>query len=698
MKKFVAFVLSVFMTFGGANFIFAENNIPEVLEQTILSVKDRLNIPEEYSEFEYIINNYNGKEKYNMVWSKPGTLVGADTKEEDYGNDEIRVNVDTEGNIFSYTNWRDNYEKSTIADKKSKEECLKAAQNFIQMVIPENYSEFRLEKNLSSGNQFVFRQYKGDIPVRFNTINVSVDSVELRVERYYYENADYLKKDFPSAEGVMDLEKAVTEFSSKIPVEPEYIFNYDYKTKEKKVFIAYRPKSSFYNKALDAKTGDLIECNTFNGENYRSANTMEMDDASTKESGGGLSVQERAKIEEAKGLISKEEADNEIKKLLPVGASLNDMQSADLMKDEIDGNYIWNLSYENGDAAYDATNKQLKRFYIYDMAQETSEEADIIPGDYDSILASRKSQAEEYIKTVASDKFDSVEFAEKDSDIYELSFVRKVNGLSFPENCLRVVFDKDGKISNYYSEWYNSIEFPKADGLISSADIVNKSRDLFGFGLVYELGRKIGSPYDEFKIQKSRNKSDLKNDIILSYSFIDMDSHAPFISANTGKEINYDGTDFKGFNVPESYPDIAGHWCEKYVNALLNNDIYIKNADGEINFLPDNEITKNQLFEFYGNFYNNDIKKALKDKEEPITKKELCGIVRDFLGFVKIADKDIFKNPFSDVTDDNPDLGSMVISNALDMLTADENGNFNPDKYVTNAEAAKVLYMLEELR
>jgi len=709
MKRFAAFVLSVFMTFSGTNIIFAENSIPEALEQAILSVKDRLDISEEYSEFEYSIHNYDEKEKYSLTWSKPGTLVGADTKEKVYNNDEIVVNIDAGGNIFSYTHWNDDSQKSTIVDKKSREECLNAAQNFLKMVLPNNYSEFRFEKDLSANDQFVFRQYKGDIPVRFNTVNILINNVSLNVERFYFENADYLKKDFGNSEGVMDLEKAITEFSNKISIEPEYIFKYDYKTKDKKVFIAYRPKELFYNKALDAKTGDLIENRTYNDGEYTRASGVAdaTSNLSAKEEDydSGLSEQEVAKIEEAKGLISEEDADREIKNLLPEGVKLGEKQSAQLKKDRIDGKYVWDIDYENGYAAYDAANKKLIRFYSYkdmsevvkDMPEEVADADKINFDDYDNFLASRKAEAEEYIKKVAPDKIDSVEFLEKYSKPYDLIFVRKVNGLSFSENAVKVEFDNNGKIKAYYCDWYNSVEFPEPNNLLPASDIIKKFKDLAGFGLTYELGRKIGSPAEELKLEISGQTP--KEDVILSYSFINLGVRAPLISAQTGQEINYDGTDFKGIlDIPESYADISDHWCEKYVNALLNSGIYIKHSEDNKNFLPNNEITKNQLFEFYGNFYDDDIEEVLKDKNEPITKKELCKIISMFFKYVNIAEKDIFKNPFNDVDDNDADLGTMAIANALDILTVDKDGNFNPNKYITNAEAAKVLYMLEALK
>lgn len=704
MKKFVAVVLSAFMLCCGTNLSFAENDIPEVLQQTILSVKDRLHIPEEYSEFDYVINDYDDKEKYNLTWRKENKKEADSEKMGMRDDGEISVAVDVNGNIFSYNCWENNSEKSTIKDRKSREQCLNAATDFLKSVVGDSYSEFKFEKDLSDNNLFVFRQYKGDIPVRFNTANISVDNVSLKVLNFYFANADYIKRDFVNADGVIKSEEALKNFCDKVSLEPEYIFNYDYKTKEKKVFIAYRPKSVFYNKALDAKTGDLLECNMSNNGNYRS-NSMKEEtfDADAGGAASKLSEQELAKIEEAKELQGKEDADKEIKMFLPEGIDIGELRGAQLTKDRVDGKYIWNINYEKGNAAYDATNKKLKRFYSYKNeiipleSDEVSEDFNGVTAEnYDEVLNERKLKAEEYIKKVAPEKIDLIEFEENDSDCDRICFVRKVNGLSFPENAISIEFDNSGKIRAYDCEWYDSVEFPAAENLIPASDIVKKVQEKAGFGLIYEMGRKKGSQAEEFARRNDyKNK---KDDVILSYSFIDLNSFAPFISAQTGKELNYDGTEYKGnLKAPESYPDIKGHWCEKYVNGLLNSGIYIKQPETD-GFLPDNNITKNQLFESYDDFYDEDIMKVLKDKNESITRKELCKVISMFFGYEKITEKNIFKNPFKDIDDSDKDLGCMVAADALDIVSADDEGNFNPSGYITNAEAAKALYMLEELK
>ena len=98
MKKFIAVILSSAMIFGGTSGIFADESIPAALEQTILTVKDKIGIPKEYSEFEYSINTYDNKERYNLNWEKK-------EYESDDGKNLISVNIDAEGNIYSYENY-----------------------------------------------------------------------------------------------------------------------------------------------------------------------------------------------------------------------------------------------------------------------------------------------------------------------------------------------------------------------------------------------------------------------------------------------------------------------------------------------------------------------------------------------------------------------------------------------------------------
>ena len=667
MKKFIAVILSSAMIFGGTSGVFADEAIPAALEQTISTVKDKIEIPKEYSEFEYSINTYDDKERYNLNWEK-----------KEYDSDErkysISVSIDAEGNIYSYENYgvmswkRGDF---SIKNQKSKNECLKAAEDFLKKVLPENYSEFELCDNSVNGN-FVFRQVKNGIPVRSNIVNIMIDLETLNIISYNFNKADYVNKDFEGKENIISKEEASKIFFDNAKFEPAYYFYYDYRTKEKKIFLAYSP-NNLYDSSIDAKTGEPFKSEPYYLWDMKAENSMATEDAGSAGKRADLSEEELSEVDKSKDLLSKEEADSEIRKLIPNSADLKEISSAGLSRDRIDTDkYIWNIDYKNGYAAIDAKTKKLRSFYIYndqldvdiegvETAKEVSEE--------------RKAKALEFINKVEPEKVSLIELEPSEGlrDGY-LSFVRKVNGFKFYENSINVTFDKDDNIIGYNCYWYDSVKFPEAKNIIDSKEIFDKIKETADFDLIYE----------NFEKNKKRN-------IVLAYSFIKTTETAPYIDAKTGEELDYEGKKYnREFKIPESYPDIKGHWCEKYVNTLLDRNIYVKREM----FLPDEKITKKELLDYYKSFDEKTMK-DFKDSDEFITREEICKVISKTLGYDKLAETDAFKNPFNDVSDTDNGFGYMAIANALDIVTAGEDGGFYPDREITNAEAAKIIFGIE---
>ena len=662
MKKFFALVLSIFMLIGNS-VVFAEDTTSsEKLEKIILSVKEKIDIPEEYTEFDYSFNSSEDKNLYYLNWTK-------ESNESNNDKQEITVSIDEDGNIFSYSFFDMKNNENDFSKKKSKQECLKVAEDFLKKVLPNNYSEFKLFN--SNGNEnFVFKQFKNDVPVRFNQIEIYVDPVNLNVITYEFSNADYLNCNFEDLTGIIDKEKAFDLISSNIKLEPEYIFNYDYKTKEKNVFLVYSPRN-FFSKAIEAKTSKLIHCDEFNNSRYTNEKLEYSKDSSESE---GLSEKEIAEIESSKNLLSKEEANLEIQKLLPKGVDLKEMLNANLSKDLVDvDKYIWNIEYDNGYASINAKTKQLIHFMTYNFDEIDEKDS------YDGISQEKKDKAYEYIKKVAPDKVNNIKLIEENSNYWGLNYVRQINGFNFLENAIDITFDKDGNIESYACFWYDSIEFPKENNIMNKNDILGKIRNIAGFDLNYEICKR-----------------NTESDVVLAYSFNDFYKLAPYFDAVNGKELNYNGSEYiRKFNIPDEYPDVKGHWCEKYVNMLLNNGIYVER---EL-FLPDEKITKGEFFEVYGSRYGTfDVDfKDFKDNNGFITRKEMCNVITNIFNYTKLTDKDIFKNPFKDIDESFDGFGNMAIANALGIITADNEGKIYPDRFVTNAEVSKIICVLNDI-
>ncbi len=678
MKKFVAVFLSAVLTVGNGYFAFAQSSeIPLDLEQAIVDVKTYIDIPEEYSEFEYSINNYDDFDKYYLTWSK---------KIEDNVRDRIELEVDTDGNIYSYGKF-DHLDDANFLNKKSKEECLNSAQKFLQKILPNDYQNFKLEHSFST-NRFSFRLYKKGIPVHFGILNIVVDKDTLDIQSYNFDKANLLNGEFEDVAGVIGENDAKKLYIENAKFEPKYVLNYNYTTGEKNIILVYEP-NVFYSKAVDAKTGDLIALD-FDGLNYYN----EMEEKNLKaemasDAGGAereviLSEKELEKIRESEKILTKEQADLEIKKAVPENIKFGEIESCDLFQDFVDsGTYSWTITYSNGYASIDAKTKKIKSFCVYDDGNDEE--------DYDNFekMNVRKEKALQFIQKLEPDKINNIEFSEESSNSSWICFSRVVNGLKFEENSINVTFDKNDNITSYLCNWNDSLEFPKPDGLISSEEAFDVIGKRSKFALTYEF-----------------TKQNVDRNIVLGYSLIE--EAVPYISAKTGEELDYNG---KAYKVDEpvltEYSDIKGHWCEKYVKTLLNNGYYI-NRD---KFLPDEKITRKEFFGYiFQNYYSsiddfNELRKSSNNPEEIkecleffnresefITKKELCCFIISQLNYTNISKEDVFKNPFSDVDENADFFGAAVIADSLGIVLKDENNNFNPDEFVTNAEAARAIY------
>ena len=107
MKKLLCFALSIFMALSIAVIpVYAENI--DGLESAILTVKSRVEIPQEYSEFESdTLMSDRGVTSYDLKWS---TL-----KDENDETKYINITIDQYGNITKYsTSERNNYYLSLI--------------------------------------------------------------------------------------------------------------------------------------------------------------------------------------------------------------------------------------------------------------------------------------------------------------------------------------------------------------------------------------------------------------------------------------------------------------------------------------------------------------------------------------------------------------------------------------------------------
>lgn len=143
------------------------------------------------------------------------------------------------------------------------------------------------------------------------------------------------------------------------------------------------------------------------------------------------------------------------------------------------------------------------------------------------------------------------------------------------------------------------------------------------------------------------------------------------------------------------YNDIKNHYAKNEIKALaeLGNGL-----EGE-SFRPDETITQEDFLKLLFGRYTDDVYERLdiekagveKNESAPVTKEEAAKILVYNLGngMYELAQEDIFKSPFADVTEN---VGFAAILKGKKIVSGDENGMFMPKENITRANAAIMIY------
>ena len=263
--------------------------------------------------------------------------------------------------------------------------------------------------------------------------------------------------------------------------------------------------------------------------------------------------------------------------------------------------------------------------------------------------------------------------------------MRQANGIDFVNNNLNVTVNKKtGKITGYYSEWYDSATFPSIEKAITKEAAFAKVADFGEYGLMY---KKISA-----------------EEIVLVYDFIY--GSGILIDGLTGERVNWDGS---AYSVGNAYSDIKGNWAEKIILELQDNGYYLPGQEGN-RFNPKNATTQIEFLRYLyapvqaqysddESFYFMLVSAGIVKKEEingaaKISRQEVAKFVTRYLGYEKLAMKTgIFRNMFKD-TPAAGYQGYAAICYGFDIITGDARGYFRGTGTITHAETAKVIHKM----
>ncbi|WP_035778117.1 S-layer homology domain-containing protein [Clostridium butyricum] len=667
-KKIVSILLSLCISLSlMTSTAFAAELDSKNFEQAIVNVKSIVSISDDYKNFSHssreISNGNNSVTVWDLEW---------ETDDEKGGY--ISAKVDSYGNLCAYNNYNNKTDTSGLA-KVSKEKAESTAKEFLGKAMPEFSKDMKLvNSNIYSDEYyFVYQQYVNDIPVNFIKVNVGVNKFSGEISSYSGLKPGTKKLDYPQVDNVIGIENAEKIYIDKIQNDLCYYSTYDYKEKKNNTVALYSFDS---NKAVDAKSGEIVSLDNYRFNEYLDKNSGS--NSVTEADSAGLSEVEKDEVNKVSGLISKEKAQEIINENSDLLSSMK-IEDIVLRKTYRGDSYLWQLSFDGGNSEINASTGEIIGFYIYKHSESkenkvTKEEA--------------KNKAEALLNRLAKDKFNQTKLIDdydtSESSEYNFDYIREIDGKGYMSNVLSVSVDKNtGNIISYSNTWDNNISLPDISQSISKTDAFNKYNEPENFGLQYVLNEN--------------------NTVGLVYNFSGEDM-VYYIDSVSGKKIDRWGNEYKSNKVPE-YSDIQGHWCEKTVKELLDSGYYIPGDK----FNPDTNISQINFFRYMlslnasdysdDELYNILIDRGIIKEEEKntlgaVTNKDAAKFITRYLGYEKLAtNSKIFNNQFKDSIDDEY-LGYANICYGLDIIKGDSKGNFNGDKNMTNAEAAVYIYNL----
>ena len=690
VKRILGAVLSLVMALSVTPQAMADTDAAQ-LEKALTTVKSRVEIPAELTEFRSNSYEYDGAARYSFTWND---------KE---GYERINVSCNGSGQILSYNyNVSGSYRGTQKLPTVSKDEARAAAEAFLAKAAPETVA------GENDGLKFIsahggyddsynvsFERVKNGVTVADNnaTVSTELDEDGKIYVSYAYINYSYGAKFEDEAEKIDSPEE---KYEETYPAELIYRGKYDYElyrsSGKYEPQLVYRIKdgASGY---ISAYTGEVVEREY---EEYADRNaameTMAMAEDAGAYSGGGLTKQEIAELETVAGLYTASEAEKFLKSIPQLKIDKDYKVTNSSVRTVGEGEDKWytlgiNMgipdedNYDNVFASFDAQKDRLTGYsnYTYRPYDKNVEKLT------EKAKSAANSEIEKFLKAVLPDKIAEFEDVTKEDSeavdsIYK-NYYRIVNGIPYIGNTINVTYDAvDEKITRYNLTYDDDAKFTDPEGALSAEDAYNHMKDL--------------APINEYYIYSGG-----------MYRLVYGMDGSPMIDAYTGEDVykdeNIDYTEIE-------YDDISGHWCEEAVNALRDYGIAFP---GE-SFNPNAEMNQQDLLRLFlagieGRYYMGYDADSIYDecfRERVLTKderKDEAAVAREqafvymirLAGYDKVASlSDIYKVSYADGDQLSDGLiGYAAILSGMGIIEGD-GGNIRPSDSITRAEAAVMLY------
>ena len=684
------------------------------MKQALTYVKQRLDIPEELTEFQHRTSTEQNNTRYTFSWNdKDGSKS---------------MNVQITGrvikNINIYKDWDEDDYKTSFA-KLSDEKLTEIAKKYIKEINPTVFDKIEIDNEISIslyGPEAIlaFSRVENGIPVTNQTGYVCINKNTGELLRY---NFNWINgATFSDAKGAISLKDAQKAYKKLFPVEKVYTLEYNWEKDEYIPHLIYRQTAAGQ---INAFTGEL---STF--EDYRSYDMDNGDDdaamaeeaAITNDANPGMGAKEItfteaeiAKLEEESKLIS---AEKELKDLQKLGIfyipKQSEVSSQDCRYDEKSKSYIRNVSFNgetdryvdlNGDIIIPLEDVKRSsdtyRFYGYfSYNAETGEllsfncSAPDVGTNMDTAKYTKK--ADEITKKLLGDKaekfgklentYSSKSYSKYDPDtgkaigeprISSMTFNanRVENGITCVNESVYLRIGNIGYVTDYNVHFNADVTYPKPDKIISA------NRAYAQFFKQVELGLKYRCAYktDEKKVVSALVYATNKN---------------LYIDAFTGKLTTSSGSEIFVVEDTGDYTDLENSEYKVYAEKLRKYGITLMDKQNRLNGNdPITALDFSNVMSSAGINIRADEKDSKIINEDTIVTRQLAAylLVYGKYGKEVASMTSIFKSKFSDVKEGSKYVGFIMIADESGLLKG-SGSKFSPKAEMTRGETLKLIY------
>ena len=709
MKKILSSILIISMMFTIFLPLQVSATQSSELELMIATVKQKISIPSNLTEFNYSVSNNNGINSWNLSWGS-----------KDNNDGTMNVNIRQDKTILYYYYYKPYDSNMEIGKfpKLSRETAQKIALDFIKKVNPDVVNQIKLKDDyvqsvMDGSYNFNFTRMNNNIPLRSDYVSLTVNKQDGTVEGY---NLNWTKDlVFPSSDKIIPVEDTKKAYKDKLGLK----LVYEYKAEGKKITTYPVYIENYKGQYINALTGEKVELQSDYYGPYYGKESVKKEMNNDK-----LTPEEQKAVDETAKTISKEDAEKIAResKVLEITDDYK-LENANFYKDYVPtGNLSWNLSFMN---------KVNQEEYKYASVTINAITGEIIgfninrPDTKDQKAKfdenASKAKVEAFLKDFCPEKYNNSMFDDnyKEGMIpllssepielpkdYSFRYFRKVNGVPFVGNYLTVNYDAvNDKVVGLSSAWFET-GFQKLDGCITIDTAYEKMFKDVGYQLEYKLKNNT-EIIDQYKSSVSNEVNKLE--VYLVYA---PNPEKPLnIDANKGIILDADGNPYKDKN-KSKYTDIDNSFAKNEIGILAEYNI---SFEGD-KFLPQDTINqksflyllsrainpyetysinnKKDIDRMYANLIRSGIvKKTEKAPYGKLKKEDSVKFIIRAMNYEKVADlKDIYMCDFVDKNDIKPELiGYVTIAKALKIISG-EDGNFNPKQQITREQAAKVIY------